>query len=107
MAEVIFFNLELKRAFESMPDSDPIKKGLVRAMEDIENNAGSGRLVTKKAHQKKNVKKFLEKYDVENLRVYNLPSAWRLIYSVGGDQIKIIAVLLNWMNHKDYGKLFR
>jgi len=107
MAIIRFIDLELKRVFESMPNDDPIKKGLVRAFEDIENNEGVGRLVIKKAYQKKEVKRFLEKYEVNNLRIYNLPSAWRLIYSVTADEIGIIAVILDWMNHKDYEKLLR
>ena len=107
MVIIRFIDLELKRAFESMSGDDPIKKGLMRAFEDIENNVRVGRLVVKRAHQKKEVKRFLEKYEVNNLRIYNLPSAWRLIYSVTADEIGIIAVILDWMNHKDYERLLR
>jgi len=49
----------------------------------------------------------LKKYGINNVRVYDLPFAWRLMYTVtGSSEIGIISVILEWMNHKDYEKLF-
>ncbi len=107
MARVIFTDLELKNAFKSLSDEDPIKKALKRAFEDIENNFRIGRPVTKDVYNKKGIKSVLKKYGVDNLRIYNLPSAWRLIYSVSSDQIEIIAIILDWMDHKEYDRLFK
>ena len=107
MARVIFTDLELKNAFKSLSDEDPIKKALKRAFEDIENNFRIGRPVTKDVYNKKGIKRVLKKYGVDNLRIYDLPSAWRLIYSVSRDQIQVIAIILEWMNHKEYEKLFK
>ncbi|MFA4960239.1 MAG: hypothetical protein WC548_01100 [Candidatus Pacearchaeota archaeon] len=97
--KVVFIDDELEKAFESLKDSDPVKKGLKKAIREISENAFCGR----------NVKKSLipAAYSYfENLWIYNLPSAWRLIYSLAPSKVEIIAVVLDWMDHKDYERLF-
>jgi len=102
--EVVFVDKELEDAFNSLSEKDPLKKALERAIEDIYENAFCGRNVIKKLIPKE----LIQKYSINNLWIYNLPSAWRLIYSItsSGD-INMIAAILDWMNHKDYERLFR
>jgi len=107
MAEIKFSNIETKNAFESLSDDDPRKEALKRAFENIEENPAIGRLVDGKAKNKKGIKKLLKKHEVSSIRIYNLPSAWRLLYSVQADQIGILAIILDWMDHKDYEKIFK
>jgi hypothetical protein len=96
---VVFIKQDLQEAFDSMSEDDPIKKGLRKAIADISQNIFSGRQV------KKNLipKKYSE---LSNIWIYNLPSAWRLIYSITPSEVEIIGVVLDWMDHKDYEKLF-
>jgi hypothetical protein len=47
------------------------------------------------------------KYLINNLYKYNLPNAWRLFYSLAGDRIELIAIILGCFNHKDYERIFR
>lgn len=97
--KVIFLDDELEKAFEELREDDPIKKGIKKAIQEISLNAFCGR----------NVKKDLipNKYSkLNNLWIYNLPSAWRLIYSIAPGEIEIISVVLDWMDHKDYERLF-
>ena len=47
-----------------------------------------------------------KKYFIDNLYKYNLPNAWRLLYSLAGDRIEIIAIILGCYDHKDYNRLF-
>jgi len=42
----------------------------------------------------------------DNLWKYNLPNAWRLLYFVTADQVTIVAVVLEWLDHKSYEKKF-
>ena len=106
--KLIFVDEDLERAFNDLSDKDSIKKGLIRAMRDIKENFGVGRLITRDTHNKSRVKKILGKYGSSNIRVYNLPSAWRMLYTVTrSEDIRIIAVILDWMNHKDYERLLR
>jgi hypothetical protein len=42
-----------------------------------------------------------------NLWKYNLPNAWRLVYSISGSEVEIIAILLEWFPHKEYERRFK
>ena len=76
----------------------------MRVIKELYEDAFSGRNVKKKLIPRE----LVDKYGIDNLWIYNLPSAWRLLYTLTRDEsdIKIIAVILDWMNHKDYEKLF-
>jgi hypothetical protein len=52
-------------------------------------------------------KDYIKKYDINNLRKYDLPNGWRLIYTIVGDEVEIISVLLEWFPHKEYEKRFK
>lgn len=102
--KVIFVDESLEESFNELNDSDPLKKGLIRAIKDIQENAFCGRNV------KKNLipKELIKKYGLNNLWIYNLPDAWRMVYVLTpSEEVKIIAVVLDWMNHKDYDRLFK
>ena len=51
-------------------------------------------------------KEYTQKYDVENLWKVNLPKAWRMLYTIRGSEVEIIALILEIMNHRDYEKKF-
>jgi len=51
-------------------------------------------------------RRYITKYGINNLYKYDLPNAWRLLYSLGKEGIEIIAVILEWCPHKEYEKLF-
>lgn len=101
---VVFVDAKLEGVFNSLDDSDPIKKAIKRAIRDIQENCQCGRQV------KKNLipSQLIRKYKISNLWIYNLPSSWRLLYSVTNlERIELVAVVLDWMNHKEYERLFR
>ena len=102
--KVVFVDNSLEDAFNSLTEKDPTKKALTKAIRDIKENCYCGRNVKKKLIPKK----LIEKYGINNLWIYNLPSSWRLLYSLtNSGKIELIAVVLDWMNHKDYEKLFK
>ncbi len=49
---------------------------------------------------------YIQKYGITNLWKYNLPNAWRLLYSIAGNEVKIVSVILEWMDHKNYERRF-
>ena len=103
--EVKFSDEKLRKAFE---DLDKIDKDLYeqidKAAEEINKNVFCGRNVKKKLIPKS----LIQKYGLNNLWIYNLRSGWRLLYSVTSpDKVQIIAVVLDWMKHKDYERLFK
>ncbi|MBU0761056.1 MAG: hypothetical protein KJ600_06100 [Nanoarchaeota archaeon] len=102
--KVVFFDEDLEKAFENLSEADPLKKALKKAVKDIGTNVFCGRNVKKKLIPKE----FIQKYSINNLWIYNLPSAWRLLYAITpSEEAKIIAAILDWMSHKDYERLFR
>ena len=80
-----------------------LKKWLERAFGDLESNAFCGIQIPKRLIPKEYVVKF---GDLDNLWKYNLPNAWRLIYTVKKDEIVVLSIVLEWMNHKEYEKRF-
>ena len=102
--KTLFIDTSLEKAFNELDNEDPTKKALIRAIKDIQQNCYCGRNVKKKLIPKK----LIDKYRINNLWIYNLPSAWRLLYSLTtSGEIELVAVVLNWMNHKDYERLFK
>ncbi len=102
--KIIFVDGSLENAFNSLTEKDPTKKALIKAIASIKENCYCGRNVKKKLIPKS----LIQKYGMNNLWIYNLPSSWRLLYSLTtSGEIELIAVLLDWMSHKDYEKLFK
>jgi hypothetical protein len=101
--KVIFIDDSLERSFNELNNNDPIKKGLIRALKELQEEAFCGRNVRKSLIPKQ----LIQKYEINNLWVYNLPDGWRMLYVLTpSEEIEIIAVVLDWMNHKDYERLF-
>ena len=101
--KIVFVDKELEISFNELSDNDPIKRGIIQAISAIQENFSCGRNVKKELIPRK----LIEKYELTNLWIYDLPNGWRLLYSVtSGGEIEIIAVILDWMNHKDYNRLF-
>lgn len=97
-----FADISIKNSLEEIKESDKeLHKHLERAFKDIQENAFCGIQIPKKLFPK-------EYSYFNNLWKYNLPSAWRLLYTIKSpNKVEIIAVILNWMKHKDYERLFK
>ena len=105
-AEMRFADIALKSAFDALEKGDAQEKqlhcSLVRAFNHIKHNVFCGAQVPKKLIPRE----YLQKYRVDNLWKCNLPGAWRLLYSVEKEGITVVAILLEWLNHKSYEKRF-
>lgn len=104
ISKVKFITEKLEKEFESLDDSDFLKKSIKRALEDLKLNAFSGIQIPKKLFPKT----YIKKYFINNLWKYDLPKGWRLIYTITSeDEIKVVCAILEWFNHKNYEKRFR
>jgi mRNA-degrading endonuclease RelE of RelBE toxin-antitoxin system len=105
-SKIQFADEKVKKAFLELEnakgDEKQLYEFLERAFNDIEENAFCGIQIPKKQIPKDYVKK----YRVKNLWKYNLPNAWRLIYSIESNQILVISIVLEWMDHKNYERKF-
>jgi len=102
--DVVFADEKVKKAWTEVKNRDPeLAKQLFKARKDIKENAFCGIQLSKD----KIPSKWIQKYRINNLWKYNLPNAWRLLYSVTTPtKVEIISVFLDWMDHKDYERLF-
>jgi len=100
-SEIVFIDEKTRKAFEELKKSKTEDKELyewlTRAFKDIQENAFCGIQVPKKLVPREYTKK-----GIKNLWKYNLPNAWRLLYSIEADKIKIVSIILEWMDHKNY-----
>ncbi len=51
-------------------------------------------------------KKYIQEYELNNLWKVDLSGAWRMIYTLQGNEVEIIELIIDLMNHKDYEKKF-
>ncbi|MBU2633629.1 MAG: type II toxin-antitoxin system RelE/ParE family toxin [Nanoarchaeota archaeon] len=105
-SKVKFFDEKLKKAFEELQkgkgEEKKLYEWLERAFKDIEENAFCGIQVPKKIIPRE----YIQKYKIHNLWKYNLPNSWRLLYSIENQDIIVVSIILEWMNHKDYERRF-
>ncbi|MCK4650528.1 hypothetical protein KAT36_04860 [Candidatus Pacearchaeota archaeon] len=102
-----FAEIKLKESFKKLKKTNfedkKLYKWINRAMNDLENNAFCGARIQKKLIPKT----YLEKYKINNLWKYDLPSGWRMLYTIANGEICILSIILEWMSHKDYEKRFK
>ena len=105
-SKVIFADEKVRKAFDKLKGSKGEGKMLYeqlnRAFDDIAGNAACGIRVPGKLIPKE----YVSKYRVNNLWKYNLPNAWRLIYTIKGGEVVVVSVILEWMTHKEYERRF-
>ncbi len=105
-AEIVFAEQKIKEAFEKLKDSKTedrkLYEFLKRAFEDIEKEPACG------IHVPNNLipKEYIQKYNINNLWKYDLPDGWRLLYSIGIDKVMVIAIMIEWLDHKNYERRF-
>ena len=98
-----------KKLFESYWDlkrgrseEQVLGKDLDFAIERLKVNPFCGVKISRKLWPKK----YVSEYGITNLWKYDLPKGWRLVYTIAGDRIEIISILLEWFDHKNYEKRF-
>jgi len=104
---IAFISKKLKENFESLKSGKFEDKKLYnfidRALDDIKNSPTCGKKIQKKLWPKE----YIKKYQITNLWKYDLPNGWRLIYTIETNEIKIMSIILEWFDHKEYSKRFK
>lgn len=108
MSDVIvgFCDQKTKDSYEKLKhgtgDERELHKFITRAIDDIKRDIECGIKIPHRLIPKE----FIKKYNVTNLWKYDLPNAWRLFYTIERDRIYIVAVILEWLDHKKYERKF-
>ncbi|MBN2127266.1 MAG: type II toxin-antitoxin system RelE/ParE family toxin [Candidatus Diapherotrites archaeon] len=104
--KVVFVDEKVKTDFESLKSGKSenlhLYEFIDRAFDDLKNNPCSGIKIPKSLWPKE----YIKKYGIKNLWKYDLPNGWRLIYTIKGNEVEVISIILEWFNHKDYCKKF-
>ncbi len=101
-SKIFFGDKKVIKELEKI-DSE-LKKQLERAFKNLEENAFCGIQIPKNLIPKEYLKRF---GNLTNLWKYNLPDAWRLIYTIDRDKINVLSIILEWMDHKTYERRFK
>ena len=93
----------LERLKKGKSEEQELYSFITQAFSNIEKNAFSGIQIPKRLIPKE----YIKKYKVDNIWKYNLPNAWRLLYSITNKEIEVISLILDWKDHKEYERLFK
>ena len=106
-SDIRFADENIREAFYKLEKGDDSERELFKfinqALDNLEENAFCGIQIPKRLIPKE----YITKYGVKNIWKYDLPKAWRLIYSIINDEIVVISLVLEWLDHKNYEKRFK
>lgn len=105
MTRIVFADEKVRKAFDSLRDSPSEKRlfeSVMKAFDEIRESPSSFIHIRHALIPKD----YVRKYGIDNLWKYDLPDGWRLLYSMGRDEIEIIAIVLEWLDHKCYERRF-
>ena len=108
MREIIvaFINEHLLSDFAELKtgryESRKLHEFIERAIDDLKKMPSCGTKIPKKVWPKV----YILKFKITNLWKYDLPNGWRLIYTIDENEIRIMNIILEWFNHKNYEKRF-
>ena len=104
---ITFIDKKLESTFEGLKIGNVQDKKLYdfidRATKDIKKDPTCATKIPKRLWPKI----YIQKYSITNLWKYDLPSGWRLIYTIKTDEVMILSVILEWFNHKEYERKFK
>ena len=104
--EVTFINQNTKSAYDALKEGKfedkELYDSLTEAKAELLKDPNCGTRVPERLIPKE----YMKKYGIRALWKYDLPDAWRLIYTVLGNEVKIVSVILEWMTHKEYERRF-
>ncbi|MBN2368077.1 type II toxin-antitoxin system RelE/ParE family toxin [Candidatus Woesearchaeota archaeon] len=103
---VAFISERLKTDFENLKkgkyEDERLYDFIDRAIDDLKKDPLCGTKILKRLWPKE----YIRRYGVTNLWKYDLPNAWRIIYTIESDEVRIVNIILEWFDHKEYEKRF-
>lgn len=93
---------------------DEISKGITKSDHQVLFNSIKQKIDFLKANPRYGIhiskdkipKEYIQKFDINNLWKINLSGAWRMLYSIRGNEIEILSLILDILDHKKYNKKF-
>lgn len=76
-----------------------IDKGIAK----LKRNREAGKRIPKRLIPRE----YVVKYGVTNLWKLNLDRYWRMIYTIVGDEVRLVSIIIEVLNHKKYDRKFK
>jgi len=104
-SDIYFATLELRETFLKLKDDDHnLFKKICKTMDCVRQDCFCGIQIRKRLIPMD----YVQKYGIDNLWKVNLSHDWRLLYSITNKrEILVVAVIIDWMHHKDYERKFK
>ena len=106
IVDVAFANKKLEEAYEKLKrgkfEDRALYSKIDQALEQLRSEPLSGQQI-----RKNRIPRDFKKHAVTNLWKLNLSSRWRLIYTIIGNEVRIISMVLDWLTHKEYDRTFK
>ncbi len=106
LVRVVFADPKLIYYLQSLKDGKFEDKQLAlfvdRALDDLASNPKCGIKIPKTLWPKS----YVSEFQIRNLYKYDLPNGWRLLYFIRGSELEVLAIVLDWLSHKDYERKF-
>lgn len=95
-------NVEENKKSKKKPTHEQLLNSLNSAIDNIKADHRYGDLIPRKYLSKATI----NKYGTDKILRVELVGYWRVLYTIIGDEVKIIALILEYMDHKTYDKIF-
>lgn len=98
---IAFISQKLKDEFELLSkgkfEDKKLYSFIERALQDLKESSVAGTKIPKNLWPRE----YVQKYSITNLWKYDLPNAWRLIYTIDVDEIRILSIFLSGLTIKN------
>ncbi|OPY30968.1 MAG: hypothetical protein A4E28_00058 [Methanocella sp. PtaU1.Bin125] len=107
--EVRFGDVVLRDRYNALPDShlseDRELYNIIRRTikEKLIINPARGRVIKRELIPAT----YLNKYGNKTFFIWNLTASWRLIYFLAREEDRRLIIIVDWLSHSDYEKLFK
>ena len=90
------------KSSKKKPTYDQLLDSINNALKNLKANPYYGDLIPRKYISKG----IVQKYGTDKILRVELIGYWRLLYTLIGEEVKIIAFILEFMDHNKYNKIF-
>lgn len=90
------------RFYKELNQNDKLKQQIDEAMTLMKSNPTAGDKIEKHLWPKR----YIDKYDINNLFRYKLGQKYRMIYTIIGNSKEIVCIIIDVLSHKEYDELF-
>ncbi|VVC01330.1 Uncharacterised protein [uncultured archaeon] len=103
--KVVFLDKKVEAAYLKLADATSeeqrLHSQLEEAFKELKKSNERGIKIPSKLWPKE-----YARLGIDNLWKYDMDNGWRLIYTLSGDKIEVMVIILEWFGHKEYAKRF-